>query len=103
MEIQGVKALTDEELLAVFLRVGVKGQSAVDLGRTLLEEHGGLMALGGLGLTQLTCHRGLGIAKAAQLVASFELGARVPGKWSFGDWIVRGLLRYLFPEWTSPI
>ena len=77
MKIQGVKALTDEELLAVFLRVGVKGQSAVDLGRTLLEEHGGLMALGGLGLTQLTCHRGLGIAKAAQLVACFELAARV--------------------------
>ena len=77
MVAEGVQALCDEELLAVFLRVGIKGQSAVDLGRSLLEEYGGLTILGGLGMTQLIRHRGVGIAKAAQLVASFELGARV--------------------------
>ncbi len=77
MEAAGPEVLTDEELVAVFLRVGVKGQSAVDLGRKLLDEYGSLMALGGLGVTQLCSHHGLGIAKAAQLVASFELGARV--------------------------
>ena len=77
MAAQGPEALTDEELVAVFLRVGVKGQSAVDLGRKLLEDYGSLMALGGLGVRELCSNHGLGIAKAAQLVASFELGARV--------------------------
>ena len=77
MAAQGPEALTDEELVAVFLRVGVKGQSAVDLGRKLLKDYGSLMALGGLGVRELCSHHGLGIAKAAQLVASFELGARV--------------------------
>ncbi len=77
MAAEGPEALTDEELIAVFLRVGIKGQSAVDLGRKLLEDHGGLIALGGLGVRQLCGYHGLGIAKAAQLVASFELGARV--------------------------
>ena len=77
MAAEGPESLTDEELVAVFLRAGVKGQSAIDLGRKLLEDHGSLMALGGLGVRQLCGHHGLGIAKAAQLVASFELGARV--------------------------
>ena len=42
---QGVTALTDAELVAVFLRTGVKGKSAVDLGRELLDRFGGLSGL----------------------------------------------------------
>ena len=74
---EGAVVLSDAELLAIFLRVGVRGESAIAVGQRLLEKHGGLAALGGLEIAQLTREHGLGLAKATQLVASFELGVRV--------------------------
>ena len=74
---EGAGALSDAELLAIFLRVGVKGESAIEVGQRLLDQHGGLGALGGLEIAQLAREHGLGLAKAAQLAAAFELGARV--------------------------
>ena len=74
---QGSGALSDAELLAIFLRVGIKGESAIEIGRRLLATHGGLGALGQLDIAQLAAERGLGLAKAAQLAAAVELGARV--------------------------
>ena len=74
---EGAGSLSDEELLAIFLRVGVKGESAIELGRRLLANHGGLAALGALDIAQLTREHGMGQAKAAQLAAAFELGARI--------------------------
>ncbi|NNC87016.1 MAG: DNA repair protein RadC [Akkermansiaceae bacterium] len=74
---QGAGALSDAELLAIFLRVGVKGESAVQVGQRLLTTHGGLASLGRLEIAQLAGEHGLGLAKAAQLAAAFELGARV--------------------------
>lgn len=74
---EGAGALSDAELLAIFLRVGVKGESAIDVGQRLLTTHGGLGALGQLDMTQLAAEHGLGLAKAAQLTAAVELGARV--------------------------
>ena len=74
---EGAGSLTDAELLAIFLRVGVKGESAIAVGQRLLATHGGLAALGALDIAQLTQEHGLGQAKAAQLAAAFELGARV--------------------------
>lgn len=73
----GASALSDAELLAIFLRVGVKGESAIDVGRRLLTTHGSLGALGQLDITQLSAEHGIGLAKAAQLSAAVELGARV--------------------------
>lgn len=73
----GPSSLSDAELLAIFLRVGVKGTSAIALGQRLLDTHGGLGALGQLEVAQLAREHGLGLAKAAQLAAAFELGARV--------------------------
>ncbi len=74
---EGPASLSDAELLAIFLRVGVKGESAIELGQRLLSSHGGLAALGSLEIAQLAREHGLGLAKAAQLAAAFELGARV--------------------------
>ena len=74
---EGATALSDAELLAIFLRVGVRGETAIEIGERLLRDHGGLAALGGLEIAQLRREHGLGLAKAAQLMASFELGARV--------------------------
>ncbi|MCE1171971.1 MAG: DNA repair protein RadC [Azovibrio sp.] len=74
---QGPQALSDAELLAIYLRVGIKGKSAVDLARELLERHGGsLCRLAAASMTELARTPGIGLAKAAQLQASFELSRR---------------------------
>lgn len=73
---RGPDALSDAELLAIFLRTGVRGKSAVDLARELLIDFGGLRPL--LDANQATfCARpGLGAAKFAQLQATLEMGRR---------------------------
>ena len=72
----GASSVSDAELLAIFLRVGVKGSSAIEVGRKLLKKHGSLSELGGLTVKELSLEHGLGPAKAAQLLAAFALGAR---------------------------
>jgi DNA repair protein RadC len=73
----GPEALSDAELLAIYLRVGVRGKSAVDLARDLLSAFGGnLAALADAPLAELATVPGIGTAKAAQLKASFELARR---------------------------
>lgn len=73
---RGAAALSDAELLAIFLRTGLPGKSAVDLARELLAEFGGLGAL--LAATQRDFCRGpgLGSAKYAQLQAVLEMARR---------------------------
>ncbi len=73
---QGAATLSDAELLAIFLRTGVKGCSAVELARRLLGEFGGLRQLLEAGQEQFTSHLGLGPAKYAQLQAVLEMGRR---------------------------
>lgn len=73
----GPEALSDAELLAIYLRVGVRGKSAVDLGRELLQRFdGSLSRLAEASLEELASVSGVGMAKAAQLKASFELARR---------------------------
>lgn len=72
----GAQALSDAELLAIFLRTGVKGKSAVDLARDLLNHHGGLRQVLNAGQGALARTSGLGPAKCAQLQAALELGKR---------------------------
>ncbi len=74
---QGADALSDAELLAVFLRTGLPGKSAVELGRELLASFGSLRALLGASPDQLERVRGVGPAKFAQLQAALELGRRL--------------------------
>jgi len=77
MQQHGVRALSNEELLALFLRTGVKGKSAIQVGRELIHRFGSLGQLGQIGLDELKKCHGLGVGKASQLVAAFELGRRV--------------------------
>jgi DNA repair protein RadC len=72
----GAPALSDAELLSVFLRVGVKGKSAVDLGRDMLLQFGSLRALFAANLKEFAQVHGLGSAKYAQLQAVLELAKR---------------------------
>ena len=73
---QGASALSDAELLAIFLRVGVAGMSAVDLARALLERFGSLNRLFSATEAEVAAVNGLGPAKYAQLQAVFELVRR---------------------------
>ncbi|WP_252089832.1 DNA repair protein RadC [Pseudomonas sp. MWU13-3659] len=72
----GPSSLSDSELLAVFLRTGAKGQTAVDLARRLLLEFKGLRGLLEASEEDVTSKVGLGPAKYAQLKACLELGRR---------------------------
>ena len=73
----GPQALSDAELLAILLRVGVQGQNAVELGHQLLIEFHGLAGLHRASIEELTNKHGIGAAKAAQIKAAIELGRRL--------------------------
>lgn len=72
----GASALSDAELLAIFLRTGVSGLSAVDLARRLLADFGSLRALLEADLATFCQQHGLGAAKFVQLQAVLEMSRR---------------------------
>ena len=73
---RGADTLSDAELLAIFLRTGTRGMTAVDLARSLLDEFGGLKPLLDANEGEFCMHRGLGRAKYAQLQAVMEIARR---------------------------
>lgn len=73
---RGATALSDAELLAIFLRTGVQGKTAVDLARDLLDQHGSLRALLELDKNGFCASHGLGVAKFSQLQAVLEMARR---------------------------
>ncbi len=73
---EGAGALADRELLAIILRSGSREENALDLARRLLSQHHGLAGLLRLEAAQLMAEKGIGPAKAAQLLAALELGRR---------------------------
>lgn len=73
---RGPGALSDAELLAIFLRTGVAGRSAVDLARDLLADFGGLAGLLAADQRRFCAAKGLGTAKFTQLQAVLELSRR---------------------------
>lgn len=72
----GAACLSDAELLAVFLRTGVAGKSAVDLGRDMISQFGSLSGLFSANIREFSAIHGLGSAKFAQLQAVLELAKR---------------------------
>lgn len=77
---QGADALSDAELLAIFLRVGIRGKSAVDLARELLSHFGSLNSLFAASEVELSRVPGMGQAKYAQLQAVLEMARRALGE-----------------------
>lgn len=73
----GPGALTDSELLAILLRIGVQGENVVALSQRLLREYGGLTGLVRVPLDELCRTRGMGEAKAVQIKAALEIGRRL--------------------------
>lgn len=74
--LRGAQALSDAELLAIFLRTGTRGKTAVDLARELLHEFGSLRALFEADEGHFCEGNGLGQAKYVQLQAVLEMSSR---------------------------
>ena len=73
---QGAESLSDAELLAIFLRTGTAGHSALDLARGLLTAFGGVRGVLDAGKDQFCAEHGMGDSKYAQLQAALELTRR---------------------------
>lgn len=83
---KGAAALSDAELLAIFLRTGVRGRTAVDVARDLLREFGSLAELCGASRERFCSFPGLGDAKFVQLQATTELVKRaLASRMKLGD------------------
>lgn len=77
---KGAEVLSDAELLAIFLRIGVKGKSAVDLARDLLIRYGNLSGIFAANQADIAGVHGMGLSKYAQLQAIFEMVKRALGE-----------------------
>jgi DNA repair protein RadC len=77
LEALGPQALTNAELIAILVRVGVSGENAVDVGQRLLNKFGGLSGLHRAPFEELLNQHGVGEAKASQIKAAIELGRRL--------------------------
>ena len=73
----GPQSLTNAELLAILLRVGVTGENAVQVGQRLLSHFEGLTGLHRADYEEVCNQHGIGPAKAAQIKAAIELGRRL--------------------------
>lgn len=73
----GPQALNTAELLAILVRVGVKGENAVQVGQRILQKFGGLAGLHRASIDEIKSIHGLGVAKATTLKAAIELGRRL--------------------------
>lgn len=76
LQLRGAEALSDAELLAIFLRTGIRGKTAVDLARDLLSEYGTLRSLLSADHDRFCQSAGLGTAKFVQLQAVLEMSRR---------------------------
>ena len=73
----GPQSLTNAELLAILLRVGVVGESSVQVGQRLLNSFGGISGIHRASIDELSNQKGIKLAKAAQIKAAIELGRRL--------------------------
>lgn len=80
LEAVGPGALSNAELLAILLRVGIEGENAIQLAQRLLHEFKDLHGLQQASFDELSRTRGIGRAKAAQIMAAIELGNRIQSK-----------------------
>jgi DNA repair protein RadC len=73
----GPQALSNAELIAILLRVGVPGENAVQVGQRLLQQFGGISGIHRAPFDEMIKQHGIGEAKAAQIKAAIELGRRL--------------------------
>ena len=73
----GIKNLSDSELLAIVIRCGIRGVSAIEMGKIILEKYGSLSNLLSIDVYSLMEIKGIKKAKAIELMAVIELAKRV--------------------------
>lgn len=81
----GVEALSAQEILALILGRGIAGESVMVTAQRLLSQFGNLKGIAAASVEQLSQVRGIGLAKAAQIKAAFELANRLEGYSQAGD------------------
>lgn len=74
---KGAESLSDSELLAILIRHGTKGHSAIDVAVDLLNKYENITGLSKLSAAEIRKTKGLGQAKAVTIAAAFELGKRI--------------------------
>jgi DNA repair protein RadC len=89
LALRGPGGLTAAELIGLVWGSGTRGRSAVDLASDALAAHDGLAGLAAANELELAALPGVGAAKAAQLVAAFELGRRLMADWPAGRLMIR--------------
>jgi len=91
---QGPKSLTDQDLLAILLRTGIKGHSVLDISREVLRSlpNENVYYLGETSISDLCAIRGLGVDKAVTVCAAIELGKRIS----------RQRVKQSSPDFSSP-
>ena len=89
LALRGPSGLTTAELIALVWGSGVRGRSAVELATDALTAHDGLAGLARATDIELASISGVGTAKAAQLIAAFELGRRLLADWPTARWLIR--------------
>ena len=101
---QGAEVLSDAQLLAIMIRMGKKGQTAMDIAFRLLERFNGLKGVAGATVMELCQIGGIGPSKAAQILGAIEIGKRVvSNKRSMkGKFLSsKDIYSYFFPEYSS--
>ena len=73
---QGEDSLTESELLAIILGMGTKDMTALQLADTLLVKYNNLRNIKEASIDELIKQKGIGLAKAVQIKAAFELGKK---------------------------
>ena len=89
LALRGAGGLSAAELIALLWGSGARGRSAVDLAADALARHDGLSGLARASDRELADLPGIGAARAAQLIAAFELGRRLLADWPAGRWTIR--------------
>jgi DNA repair protein RadC len=90
LALRGVGGLSSAELIGLVWGSGIRGRSAVDVAADALARHDGLAGLALATELELARMPGIGAARAAQLVAAFELGRRLLADWPTARWTIRG-------------
>jgi DNA repair protein RadC len=89
LALRGAAGLSSAELIALLWGSGSRGRSAVDVAADALARHDGLTGLARASDRELEDIPGVGEARAAQLIAAFELGRRLLADWPAGRWAIR--------------
>ncbi len=85
----GAKHLSDSELLAVILRIGVEGKSAIDLGQEIKARFKTWRNMADVDIAEWKQIKGLGITKISQILASIEIGQRIQSEKSKQDVLIK--------------